>query len=70
MATAYASIELAVDAMKLGATDFVRKPMTPKVLRNAVAAALTKSNVETQFRRQRRATDSNDHDERLHDSRR
>ena len=43
MATAYASIELAVDAMKLGATDFVRKPMTPKVLRNAVAAALAKS---------------------------
>jgi len=47
MATAYASIELAVDAMKLGATDFVRKPMTPNVLRNAVEAALTKSNVET-----------------------
>jgi len=46
MATAYASIELAVDAMKLGATDFVRKPMTPKVLRNAVAAALTKANVK------------------------
>ena len=43
MATAYASIELAVDAMKLGATDFVRKPMTPEVLRNAVAAALVKS---------------------------
>ena len=42
MATAYASIELAVDAMKLGATDFVRKPMTPEVLRNAVAAALAK----------------------------
>lgn len=42
MATAYASIELAVDAMKLGATDFVRKPMTPEGLRNAVAAALTK----------------------------
>ena len=46
MATAYASIELAVDAMKLGATDFVRKPMTPKVLRNAVGAALAKANVE------------------------
>ncbi len=46
MATAYASIELAVDAMKLGATDFVRKPMTPNVLRNAVAAALAKTNVE------------------------
>jgi hypothetical protein len=42
MATAYASIELAVDAMKLGATDFVRKPMTPEILRNAVTAALAK----------------------------
>jgi DNA-binding response OmpR family regulator len=42
MATAYASIELAVDAMKLGASDFVRKPMTPEILRNAVAAALSK----------------------------
>src|SRR5216684_3121179 len=42
MATAYASIELAVDAMKLGASDFVRKPMIPETLRNAVAAALTK----------------------------
>ena len=41
MATAYASIELAVDAMKLGATDFVRKPMTPEVLRNSVRASLT-----------------------------
>ncbi len=37
MATAYASIELAVDAMKLGATDFAQKPMTPEALRNAVA---------------------------------
>ncbi len=43
MATAYASIELAVDAMKVGATDFVRKPMTPEILRNSVAAALAKS---------------------------
>lgn len=47
MATAYASIELAVDAMKLGATDFVRKPLTPDVLRNAIAAALAKSPVAT-----------------------
>ena len=46
MATAYASIELAVDAMKLGARDFVRKPMTPKVLRDAVTAALAKTTVE------------------------
>lgn len=51
MATAYASIELAVDAMKLGATDFVRKPMTPEVFRNAVAAALSKTPVETSISR-------------------
>lgn len=43
MATAYASIELAVDAMKLGATDFVRKPLTPEVLRNSIAVALAKA---------------------------
>ena len=48
MATAYASIELAVDAMKLGATDFVRKPMTPQVLRNAVTAALKRLPPERQ----------------------
>src|SRR5258707_10686421 len=41
MMTAYASVDLAVEAMKLGATDFVRKPMTPEILRNAVAAALS-----------------------------
>jgi len=40
MVTAYASIDLAVDAMRLGATDFLRKPMTPETLRGAVAAAL------------------------------
>ena len=42
MITAYASIELAVDAMKFGATDFVRKPMTPEIVRNAVIASLAK----------------------------
>ena len=42
MVTAYGSIELAVDAMKLGATDFVRKPTTPDILRNAVQAAVAK----------------------------
>ncbi len=42
MVTAYASIDLAVDAMKLGASDFLRKPMTPETLRGAVAAALSK----------------------------
>jgi DNA-binding response OmpR family regulator len=43
MVTAYASIELAVDAMKIGATDFVRKPLTPEIVRNAVKAALAKA---------------------------
>ncbi len=43
MMTAYASIDLAVEAMKLGATDFVRKPMTPEILRNALTAALAKT---------------------------
>lgn len=43
LVTAYASIELAVQAMKLGATDFVRKPMTPQILRSSLAAALSKS---------------------------
>ena len=47
MVTAFASIELAVEAMKLGATDFVRKPMTPEIVRNAVQAALAK--VESPF---------------------
>jgi CheY-like chemotaxis protein len=42
MITAYASIDLAVDAMKLGALDFVRKPMTPEIVRNAVTAALAR----------------------------
>jgi FixJ family two-component response regulator len=42
MMTAFASVELAVEAMKLGATDFLRKPMTPEVVRNAVAAAVEK----------------------------
>src|SRR5207344_2503482 len=40
MVTAFASIDLAVDAMRLGATDFLRKPMTPEMLRASVAAAL------------------------------
>jgi DNA-binding response OmpR family regulator len=40
MVTAYASIELAVDAMRQGAAHFLRKPMTPEMLRGAVAAAV------------------------------
>lgn len=43
MVTAFASLELAIEAMQLGASDFVRKPTTPEIVRNAVAAALLKS---------------------------
>jgi len=49
MMTAYASVDLAVEAMKLGATDFIRKPMTPEILRNALTAALTKATESPQF---------------------
>jgi CheY-like chemotaxis protein len=51
MVTAFASIELAVDAMRLGATDFLRKPMTPETLRGAVAAALAGTPSRRSFRR-------------------
>ena len=46
MVTAFASIDLAVDAMRLGATDFLRKPMTPEALRGAAAAALRSTALE------------------------
>ncbi|HJT65515.1 MAG TPA: response regulator [Pyrinomonadaceae bacterium] len=46
MATAYASIELAVDAMKLGAADFVRKPMVPETLRHTVAVSLVRPSAQ------------------------
>jgi CheY-like chemotaxis protein len=40
MATAFGTIDLAVEAMKAGATDFLRKPFTAETLRGAVEAAL------------------------------
>jgi YesN/AraC family two-component response regulator len=46
MMTAFASVELAVQAMKLGATDFLRKPLTPEMVRNSVAAALKNAQVK------------------------
>jgi CheY-like chemotaxis protein len=49
MMTAYASVDLAVEAMKLGATDFVRKPMTPEILRNSLTAALARAPEPHQF---------------------
>ncbi len=40
MITAYGTVDLAVDAMKAGATDFLRKPFTAETLRGVVKAAL------------------------------
>src|SRR5512140_3804325 len=39
MMTAYASVELAVEAMREGAFDFISKPFTPEVVRAAVRRA-------------------------------
>ena len=40
MITAFGTIDLAVDAMKAGATDFLRKPFTTETLRGAVLGTL------------------------------
>ena len=40
MATAFGTIDLAVEAMKSGATDFLRKPFTLEILRGAVESVL------------------------------
>lgn len=40
MITAFGTVDLAVDAMKAGATDFLRKPFPLDVLRGAVESAL------------------------------
>src|SRR5579875_3603146 len=47
MITAFGTIDLAVSAMKLGATDFLRKPFTAKTLRGAVDAALNRESTGT-----------------------
>jgi DNA-binding response OmpR family regulator len=41
MITAFGTIDLAVEAMKAGATDFLRKPFTAEILRGAVNAAIS-----------------------------
>ncbi len=38
--TAYGDVEAAVEAMRLGAMDFLRKPFSPDTLRNCLSAAL------------------------------
>lgn len=42
MITAFGTIDLAVEAMESGATDFLRKPFTAELLRGAVSAVLAR----------------------------
>ncbi len=44
--TAFGSIESAVEAMKLGAVDFVRKPCTPEEIRKLATAVLERESLE------------------------
>ena len=40
MLTAHGDVPMAVDAMKLGAVEFLEKPVEPSILRNVVSSAL------------------------------
>lgn len=46
--TAYGSVPVAVNAIRLGAVDFLEKPITPDELRKSVASALLARNAEGQ----------------------
>jgi len=43
--TAYGTIELAVEAMKLGAVDFIQKPFVPEQIRERVARAMSREKI-------------------------
>jgi CheY-like chemotaxis protein len=46
--TAYGTIESAVDAMKLGAVDFIQKPFSPKEIRELVSQVMDREKLDEQ----------------------
>jgi DNA-binding response OmpR family regulator len=48
MISAYGTIELAVEAMKLGAVDFIRKPFSPEEIRALVSRVLDREKLDEQ----------------------
>lgn len=46
--TAHGTIESAVEAMKLGAVDFIQKPFTPKEIRELVSQVIDREKIEEQ----------------------
>jgi DNA-binding NtrC family response regulator len=64
MLTAHGSIHDAVEAMKLGAIDFLTKPITPEALRRAVAEVVEREAVESATRL-RPTAEPADHSQRI-----
>lgn len=58
MITAYGNVDLAVQALKAGAFDFISKPVDLQILRNLVKTALRLSDVKNYPQRERRMRDS------------
>lgn len=48
MISAYGTIELAVEAMKLGAVDFIQKPFSPEEIRGLVSRVLDREKLDEQ----------------------
>ena len=46
--TAYGTVELAVEAMQLGAADFIQKPFTPEEIRELVSRVLDREKLDEQ----------------------
>jgi DNA-binding NtrC family response regulator len=48
MITAYGTIELAVEAMKMGAVDFIQKPFSPEEIRELVSRGMDREKLDEQ----------------------